>query len=153
MNILNNKYIGGTILTALILLYIYSYREPNYRKIKDEEVLSWKNSLQPAYFKGKVHSIRKTDNNPRIYQSIYMTLLDSGKLVIPNECAFLRFKKNYLVLDAMHINIDVAHRIERGDIIEKHTGSDTLYIFNKNGYQKYYFFLFDGIAGPIRMPD
>jgi len=146
----NNIFTVVIILAVIIIVYFVSHSEAHYREIKEEEVLSWKNSLQPAYFKGKVHSMQETDNDPKFYQSIYMALLDSGKLVIPNECAFLRFKKNYLVLDAMYINI--GHRIEPGDIIEKHTGSDTLYIFNKKENLKYYFFLFDGMYGPIRMP-
>ena len=142
------------IILMILLVWSTKLCQTPFRQITPDEVERWKNDLQPAYFKGKVRFFGFPDNGSRLNGSIYMTLLDSSNLVIPIECEYLKFKKKYLVLDAIHMNITAGlQRIMWGDIIEKHTGSDTLYLFNKEGKLKYYFFLFDGMAGPMRMPD
>lgn len=148
------KKYGPIVILMILLVWASTFLNRPFRQITPEEAERWKNDLLPAYFKGKVYDIGRPDNGSRLNGSIYMTLLDSSKLIIPIACEYLKFKKKYLVLDAVHMNINTgpAHMIYRGDIIEKHAESDTIYVINREGELKYYFYLFDGMADrPMRM--
>jgi hypothetical protein len=98
-----------------------------------------------------VQRIGESDNNPRFYNSIYLELIDSIELRIPDSCEYLRFKNGSLVLDANYQNIHTSpyHTILRGDIVKKNKGVDSIYIFERDGTYKYCFELFDGMKRPL----
>jgi len=141
----------GVLIVFLALFFLINGRlkRKPYRQITGIEVESWKAELQNTYFKGTVHKIGKPDNRSRLNQSIYIKLLESENLQIPDSCEYLKFKESFLVLDAANINISTGpeHAIVPNDIIIKNSGTDSVCIYNEKGIYKYYFELFDGLGG------
>jgi len=150
---INSRYFA-IIVCAIGMFFLAKRLFPKkYRTIHNAEVLQWKSKLNTAYFKGIVYKIGTPERGSQIHGSIYIKLLDSNKLIIPDSCEYLHFKKSFLVLEASHINISTGPHpaIFRNDIIFKNSGSDSVIILSPDGYYKYYFELFDGLIGSFKM--
>ena len=146
-------------LIAILSLFVFIFfvrnsfkrKQPRDFNFRRDTVDLWEYQLHDSYFKGIVQKIGGSDNNSRYYGSIYLELIDSIELNIPDSCEYLKFKNGSLVLDAHYQNIytDSYHTILRGDIVKKNKGVDSIYVFEKNGAFKYCFELFDGIKKPL----
>jgi hypothetical protein len=141
----------GTLIVCLSLFFLIknTIKQKPYRQISGSEVETWKVKLKEAYFKGTVLKIGKPDNRSRLNQSIYIKLIESRNLNIPDSCEYLKFNESFMVLDAANLNISTGpeHAIMPDDVIIKKSNSDSVCIYTPEGSYNYYFEIFDGLGG------
>jgi hypothetical protein len=153
---MKSKILNVLLMFFLLILCVFFktffFADEETKKIQIN-VNKWREDLKQSYFSGIVKKIEKSENGFRFYGSIFIKVTDSGGIKIPDSCAFLKSKNNLLILDALHMNISIGqqHEIIVSDIIKKIKGSDSICIYSKEGSYKYYFEIFDGFDGPLKM--
>ena len=108
------------VFVVLVCFLTYKFLPiKTYRQVTNQEVELWKNKLLQVYFKGEVMSININDNHERLSRTIYLKILDTANVIIPDSCEYFKLQKGMLLLTAANLNIstyDLTTKLKKAPI-------------------------------------